>query len=92
MTTAMDRLRHRWFLWLNYTAHWREHLAGCPGRHAETVQGAPRCTQCGHRQPCCGEPPEATRELPAVLWPFEISGRAEAVIRGHLIRKGRLPQ
>ena len=53
---------------------------------------APRCTGCGHRQADAnGTPPRQTRELPAVLWPFEVAGRIEARIRGRLARTGRLP-
>jgi hypothetical protein len=55
---------------------------------------APRCTgpHCGHRQAAApGQPPRQTRELPAVLWPFEIAGRIEARVRGWLARAGRLP-
>jgi len=50
-----------------------------------------RCTACGHRTGnCSGDAPRQTRELPAILWPFEIAGRLEARIRGRLARKGRL--
>lgn len=52
---------------------------------------APRCFGCGHRVPGPDETaPRQTRELPAVLWPFELAARGEARLRGYLIRKGRL--
>jgi len=51
----------------------------------------PRCAGCGHRVMREGIPPRQTRELPAVLWPFEVAGRIEARIRGRLARTGRLP-
>jgi hypothetical protein len=91
--SVQNTLRHRGFLRVSFRGHWRDHLHDCgPGHHVTAVQGAPRCTWCGHRQPCCGEPPAATRDLPPVLWPFELAGRAEAIVRGHLIRRGKLPQ
>jgi hypothetical protein len=50
-----------------------------------------RCTDCGHRTyTSFGEPVRNTRELPAILWPFELTARLEARIRGHLARRGRL--
>jgi hypothetical protein len=48
-----------------------------------------RITGNGHR--AGPEPPVATRELPVILWPFELTGRLEARIRGRLDRTGRLP-
>jgi hypothetical protein len=50
----------------------------------------PRCVRCGHRVPRDGARPRRTRDLPVVLWPFELAARAEAVIRGSLLRKGKL--
>jgi hypothetical protein len=42
----------------------------------------------GHRfRTYYGLEPEQTRELHPVLWPFELAGRAEARIRGMLIRR-----
>lgn len=53
---------------------------------------APRCAGCGHRQAdSLNRPPARTRELPAVLWPFEIASRIEARLRGRLARRGKLP-
>lgn len=84
---AIARIRHRLFLWANY----RPHTWNCTHRTLYWT-AAPRCTSCGHRQAdAAGRAPRQTRELPAVLWPFEIAGRIEARIRGRLSQKGRLP-
>jgi hypothetical protein len=44
-------------------------------------QPEPRCTRTGHRVARDGVPPRQTRELPALLWPFEVAGRLEARLR-----------
>ena len=50
-----------------------------------------RCTGCGHRTFTRWDGiPAATRELPVILWPFELAARAEARLRGLLARKGWL--
>jgi hypothetical protein len=50
-----------------------------------------RCTRTAHRIATLGCVPRQTRELPVILWPFELSSRIEARIRGRLHRTGRLP-
>lgn len=97
MTTAIRRLRHRWFLWVNYAPHrWNAppHVHGPLSWRPE-----PRCTACGHRvaAPEAGPRPRQTREhlRSPWTWPlaaFEITGRAEARWRGWLLRTGRLPR
>jgi hypothetical protein len=44
-------------------------------------QPEPRCTRTGHRIARDGVPPRQTRELPVLLWPFELAGRIEARLR-----------
>jgi hypothetical protein len=48
-----------------------------------------RSTRTGHRTG--PEPPGQTRDLPVILWPFEVISRIEARVRGRLDRAGRLP-
>ena len=44
-----------------------------------------RCTRCGHRTFTRWDGiPAPTRELPAILWPFELAARIEARLRGWL--------
>jgi hypothetical protein len=93
MSHVLARVRHRWFIWVNFRPHWWDHLAECPpGKHSDPGHQDRRCTWCGHRRAFTEADPEPrqTRELPAVLWPFEIAGRIEAVLRGYLARKGKL--
>lgn len=59
--------------------------------HGTRWEPEPRCTGCGHRVMHLGRAPRETRTLPAVLWPFEIAARIEALLRGRLTRSGRLP-
>jgi len=50
-----------------------------------------RCMGCSHRVATLfGDEPTETRQLNPVLWPFEVAGRAEAIVRGWLIRHRRL--
>lgn len=59
--------------------------------HVSRWHAEPRCTGCGHRVMREGVRPRQTSELPWVLWPFEIAGRIEAVVRGRLAKRGKLP-
>jgi hypothetical protein len=89
MSDVPARVRHRWFIWVNF----RPHRWNAPPCRHQAIYWNPdaRCTGCGHRTVTChGDPPGQTRALPAILWPFEIGGRAEARLRGYLARKGRL--
>lgn len=43
-----------------------------------------RCTGCGHRIASSGNGPCRTRELPVLLWPFELAARIEARLRRKL--------
>jgi len=64
--------------------------------HGSRWRAEPRCTDCGHRVMREGILPYRTREYlrSPWTWPlalFEIAGRTEAVVRGRLAKKGRLP-
>jgi hypothetical protein len=52
-----------------------------------------RCGKnCGHRL-ARGDgttPVAQTRSLPWQLWPFEVAGRGEAIVRAWLLRTGRM--
>lgn len=66
-------------------------LPELPRTDQPDTQVTVRCARCGHRRGTRASPPRQTRELPVILWPFEIVSRIEARIRGWLARKGRLP-
>jgi hypothetical protein len=50
-----------------------------------------RCTVTSHRITTAAHTPHPARELPVILWPFEITARIEARLRGWLHLSGRLP-
>ncbi len=60
--------------------------------HPDSLRWRPddRCTACTHRTGRDSRAARQTRELPVILWPFEVAGRIEARIRGRLARRGRL--
>lgn len=46
----------------------------------------PRCTRTRHRIARDGIPPRQTRELPVLLWPFELTARIEAWLRRRYLK------